>query len=205
MTYKEIRNEAKKDFQDVVNFAVKKASSYEREIKKSKIFPLRFKPIKYISKRFNEYYILFQANSKKDWKNNNIFLTILCIYESEKGLNAIMFYEERSKCAIYSTHFFSRYRSRYLKDKALSTEDVILHYFKYNTANYGKIVDDCQHFTATCEHGVCFGQVIDNENIRRFKTFVGFDMLFDSQDEYRNEFFQLLHIERNKIQNVLVN
>lgn len=116
-----------------------------------------------------------------------------------------MFYEERSKCAIYSTHFFSRYRSRHLKDKALSTEDVILHYFKYNTANYGKIFDDCQPSTATCEHGVCFGQVIDNENIRRFKTFVGFDMLFDSQDEYRNEFFQLLQIERNKIQNVLVN
>lgn len=116
---------------------------------------------------------------------------IVCVYDNGKGLSTVKF-NKQDKISIFPCHFFSRYRSRYLKDDNLSAKDVILHFHTNNTNAYGEVVDDDFNFALTCNDGVMLGTISEDGSIVVNKTFVGFDMLFDSQDEYKNEFYDLL-------------
>lgn len=195
MSIKEIYDEIMKDYHELVDYAERKKKQYERPIKKSNIFPMHFKPIEYRSSRNNKYYMIFRAYKKKDWKD--IHNTTICTYDNEDGLHAVMIY--KTTIAIYPPHFFSRYRERYLLDRALSSKDVILHYFKDNAVAYGEWSNDGDYLAMTTADGVGVGQTFENAKIYLFKTFLGFDMLFPSQDKYRFEFYEF--VEEYKRQN----
>lgn len=195
MNLKEIYNEIMKDYHELVDYAERKKQQYTRPIKKSNIFPLHFKPIEYTSSRNNKYYMIFRAYKKKDWKD--VHNTTICIYDNEDGLHAVMIY--KTTIAIYPPHFFSRYRERYLLDRALSSKDVILHYFKDNAIAYGEWSNDGDYLAMTTTDGVGLGQTFEDAKIYLFKTFLGFDMLFPSQDKYRFEFYEF--VEEYKRQN----
>lgn len=190
MDNKELYKEVQSDFHNVWNYVDSLKSKYQRAIKKSNVFPIEFKPIEYTSPKYNKYYLIFGADRKKDWKDTPV--SIICLYDNGKGLSTVKFHKQKDKISIFPCHFFSRYRSRYLKDNNLSAKDVILHFHKHNTNAYGEVVDYNLNFAMTCNSGVMFGTISDDNSIIVNKTFVGFDMLFDGQDEYKTEFYELL-------------
>lgn len=195
MSLNEIYDEIMKDYHDLINYADRKQKQYERPIKKSNVFPIYFKPIEYTSSRNNKYYMIFRAYKKKDWKD--IHNTTVCIYDNGYGLHTVMIY--KTTIAIYPPHFFSRYRERHLLDGALSSKDIILHYFRDNAVAYGEWSNDGNYLAMTTTDGVGLGQTLGNGKIYLFKTFVNFDMLLPFQDKYRFEFYEF--VEEYKRQN----
>lgn len=190
MTNEEIHKEIKSDFHNVWNYALTKEKAYQRAVKKSNKFPISFKPIEYNSPKRNKYYVILNAYTKKDWKN--IPKTLVCVYDNGRGINAIMISEDAKIISIYSQHLFFRYRSRFLKDEKMTTTEVIQHFFAHNSIAYGEVMDDFLRIGMTCDDGVLFGNVSYDGKIFVQKTFVGFDMLFDSQDEYKEEYYDLM-------------
>ena len=190
MNNKELYKELKSDLQNVRDYVDSVKSRYQRAIKKSNTFPIKFNPIEYTSPKHNKYSLIFGARRKNDWKNTPV--SIICVYDNGKGLSTAKFNKQIDKISIFRCHFFSRYRSRYLKKDDLSAKDVILHFHTNNTNAYGEVIDDDLNFAMTCNDGVMLGAMSADNSIVVNKTFVGFDMLFDSQDEYKNEFYELL-------------
>lgn len=189
MNNKELYKELRNDLPNVWSYVDSVKNKYQRAIKKSNVFPIEFKPIEYTSPKYNKYYLIFGAGRKKDWKDTPV--SIICVYDNGKGLSTAKF-NKQDRISIFPCHFFSRYRSRHLKDDDLSAKDVILHFHTNNANAYGEVVDDDLNFAMTCNDGVMLGTISEDSSIVVNKTFVGFDMLFDSQDEYKNEFYELL-------------
>lgn len=190
MNNKELYKELRSDLHNVWSYVDSVKSRYQRAIKKSNVFPIEFKPIEYTSPKYNKYHLIFGADRKKDWKNTPV--SIICVYDNGKGLSTAKLNKQIDKISIFPCHFFSRYRSRYLKNDDLSAKDVILHFHTNNANAYGEVVDDDLNFAMTCNDGVMFGTMSEDSSIIVNKTFIGFDMLFDSQDEYKTEFYELL-------------
>lgn len=191
MTDNEIYRELDIEFDRVLNYIDNIEHRYRRTILKSKTFPMSFEPKVYISPKKNRFYILFEAKNKKSRKN--LYKTVICVYDNGRGLNVAMYCgNPLEHITIYSSHFFSRYRSRFLKNKDLSTMDVILHFFRNNPNSFGEVTDDDGKMVLTCNDGVMFCKIGNNGKVIVCKTFVSFDMLYDTQSRYKGEFKELL-------------
>lgn len=116
--------------------------------------------------------IFFEARNKKDWERG-ILYTIICLYEKQGGTNVMMFSTVSKGIHIYSPHFFSRYRSRFLKDDSISPLDVIKRFFKINPTATISVVEDSDEFYGTCNEGAVFGK-ITADNVIVLKTFCKF-------------------------------
>lgn len=104
-----------------------------------------------------------------------------------------------SNITIFSPHFFSRYRTRFLKDENVSTLNVIKRYFKINPTAFPSDVEHNDSLTFTCNEGVLFGK-ISCDNVVVVKTFVSFDMLYSSQKEFKEACLDALIKYREEIQ-----
>jgi len=172
---------------------------YRRLIIKSSRFPLYFKPVEYTSKRGNDYLIFFQANTKKDY-DGRILFAVICVHNTKEGLNVMMFVKPPQRnIVIYSPHLFSRYRTRFLKEDSLSSLDVIKRFFKINATTVVNHVGN-DEIVGTCNEGVLLGKFIDGGKVVIYKTFVSFDMLFENQSEYREDYLEWLLKYRAEIQ-----
>ena len=171
---------------------------YRRPIIKSSKFPMYFTPIEFVSRKNNRYLIFFEARNKKDWERG-ILYTIICLYEKQGGTNVMMFSTVSKGIHIYSPHFFSRYRSRFLKDDSISPLDVIKRFFKINPTATISVVEDSDEFYGTCNEGAAFGK-ITADNVIVLKTFVSFEMLHDSQEHIKTDIYNDLIKYRAEIQ-----
>lgn len=198
MTDIEIYQEVRSEYTNVNSYACNISAKYRRTIIKSTKFPLYFKPIEYTTPKGNKCLILFEARCKKD--ANNILYTMVCVFNKNGGLNAMMYTKPPQRnITIYSPHLFSRYRTRFLKDDSLSSIDVIKRFFQINpTAMGGQTKGD--EIACTCNEGVLFGKHIDDGKIIVFKTFVAFDMLFQNQNDYKENLLESLLEYRAEIQ-----
>jgi len=197
MTDIEIYQEVRKEYDKILDYVMRISSKYRRYIIKSTKFPMYFKPVEYTSSRGNSYIIFFEARTKKD--SENILFTIISVY-NKNGLNAIMYCASpQNNIIIYSPHLFSRYRTRFLKDDSLSSTDVINRFFKINPTLNGMEVKD-NEIAYTCNEGVLLGKFVDDGKITILKTFVSFDMLFETQKELKEDLLESLLQYRAEIQ-----
>lgn len=199
MTDIEIYQEGRSEYETILNYIDRIAPKYRRPIIKSSKFPMYFKPVEYKSVKGNLYIIFFEARTKKDYDGRLLF-TIICVYNKNGGLNVMMYNRPPQRnIMIYSPHLFSRYRTRFLKDESLSSIDVIKRFFQINPTSRGMQTRG-DEIACSCNEGVLFGKRIDDGKIIIFKTFVSFDMLFESQDEYKEEILDGLLKYREEIQ-----
>lgn len=194
MSDTEIHIEAKADRYELHNYMERIIQRYRHTIITSHRFPIYFPPITYTSDRKNKYLIFFEARCKKDW--SNLLYTIVCLYDNN-GIYAMTFSESFDKLYLYPPHFFSRYRTRFLKDENIPTLDVIKRFFKINPTTQMEDGDNNEIY-GTCNEGAVFGKREDNRII--YKTFVSFDMLFESQDNIKTELYNKLIEYRVEIQ-----
>lgn len=199
MTDTEIHQEVKSEYPNLVSYMNKITPKYRRPIIKSNKFPMYFEPVEYLSPKGNKYIIFFEARRKKDHDGKMLF-TIICVYNKDKGLNAMMFGDPSQRnIMIYSPHLFSRYRTRFLKDDSLSSMDVIKRFFKINPTLQGGETKE-NEIACTCNEGVLFGKFLDDGKITVLKTFISFDMLSETQKEYKEDLLENLLKYRAEIQ-----
>lgn len=182
MTYKQMQEEF---FYDMNNLLLphlikvydKKA---KRAILKTTKFPVIFNPVYFTSKRQNRWIIMYYAIDKKLAHDACcvILLTVntpegIYVYRKDMGPDDMLI-------TVYPPHFFSRYRSRQLKDDSLTTEEVIINFFKNNFDGITISLDNIAE-TAIRE-GYALGQVLSKEfKINMMKTFITSKMLKEDQ------------------------
>lgn len=90
----------------------------------------------------------------------------------------------------YTSHFFERYRERFLADDTLTVNDAIAMFFRSNLVFC--LRDGQNDIFAVVPDGVALGSM--KENITLFKTFVSKEMLFEDTQltEYRQAYETLI-------------
>ena len=197
MSDEEIHKEVQRDRYEVHNYMEKIVSRYRHTIVTTPQcqFPLYFPPVTFTSHRENKYLVFFEIRDKKNWLEN-LLCTIVSLYDNN-GIYAITFSVAFDKLYLYSPHFFSRYRTRFLKDENIKPIDVVKRFFKINPTTQFR-TGEGDEFYGTCNEGAVFGKKEGNRFI--FKTFVSFDMLFESQNDIKTELYDRLIKYRAEIQ-----
>jgi hypothetical protein len=202
MTFTEVRDEFKKDWDSVVECELKYGKVFGGVVKKTS-FRQKYPILRLYSaitrERKNKVYVLAKALKRGDW--NNPLMKLYMIWDTPQGKYAIMpmDIDKGSFSCLYviSPHCFSRYRERFLKDEEISNEELINRFMRVNfrwfsipvsedLCKYSEelkdIPSDKEKRVQITFEGVGFSQQMDN-GILLMKTFVAYDMLFPQQAE----------------------
>jgi hypothetical protein len=182
MTYKQMQEEF---FYDMHNLLLPHLIKvYDKRAKRAIIkttkFPVIFNPVYFTSKRLNRWIIMYYAIDKKLAHDACcvILLTVntpegIYVYRKDMGPDNMLI-------TVYPPHFFSRYRSRQLKDDSLTTEEVIVKFFKNNFD--GMIARRENIAESAIREGYALGEVLSLEcNLVMMKTFITNKMLKEDQ------------------------
>lgn len=180
-----LRKEMQNDiFENIVPYLNRNYDSkIRRAIVKSTRFPMIFNPIHYFSKKTNiDWLIFYYAINKKMAED------AACIAVTEVQTNEGTYVYEyvvagEHNIFIFPPHFFSRYRSRFLKDDAMSKQELINQFIKNSFIGImlalGTGRDKC---AISFQDGYAIGDVISwQEHIFMFKTFISKDLLRKDQ------------------------
>lgn len=193
MTVQEIHKEVMEDLRSIADKIKDYKEEFEKIVQKSTHFPVT-KVYHYDTlKKKNRFTITFMAPTISHW--DKPILSMYTVYKRPEGKYAVAPAIELNLISIYPPHFFKRYRDRILKNKALSNEEVINHYFDKDWGFMGTVVNDKfesvfhsfeqMHkdekisFVAATSQGFCFGERQGCVNI--IKTIISEDMLYDDQ------------------------
>lgn len=212
MTHIEVFNNILSDQKNFVYWIEKNAPKALKAFSKQFKFP-KFQIIDYehqVSK--NKYLLFFGLQNQESSLEAKVFL-VYC-YENEKYFIDFGFspkYDDISKSqiailSIYTSHFFKRYKERFLNDETLTIKDVIGNYFSrltnINLLNINEdIINDYKEkygefsFAALTNNGLCLGEhrVYKSElpcekgkanevAVNIFRTFVSKDLLTKKQE-----------------------
>ncbi|SHE59916.1 hypothetical protein SAMN05444405_102167 [Bacteroides luti] len=182
MTYKQMQEEFFYDMNNLLLPHLIKVydKRAKRAILKTTKFPIIFNPVYYTSKRQNRWIIMYYAIDKKLAHDAScvILLTVntpegVYVYRKDMGSFDMLI-------TVYPPHFFSRYRSRQLKDNSLTTEEVIIQFFKNNFD--GIIARRDNIAESALREGYALGEVLSREyNLTMMKTFITSKMLREDQ------------------------
>lgn len=182
MTYKQMQEEFFYDMNNLLLPHLIKVydKRAKRAILKTTKFPIIFNPVYFTSKRQNRWIIMYYAIDKKLAHDACcvILLTVdtpegVYVYRKDMGTDDMLI-------TVYPPHFFSRYRSRQLKDDSLTTEEVIIKFFKNNFD--GMIARKENIAEAAIREGYALGEVLSMEcNLVMMKTFITNKMLKEDQ------------------------
>lgn len=154
-----------------------------RAIIKSTRLPMIFNPIHYFSKTANnDWYIFYYAMNKRCAQDP----TCLAVSEvqTEEGTYVYEYVVAGDhKIYIFPPHFFSRYRSRFLKDENISRREMVDRYIK---SSYSGIAIALGMGHEKCaisfQDGYAIGDIISREEgIYIFKTFISKELLRKDQ------------------------
>lgn len=195
MSLREIHNELKSDYSNVVTKKDLFFKEFRRLVLKASNFPFTrtyecTTPIKK-----NLFVITFSAPSRR--YENKPEYSAYVVYNTAKGKYLASLIIQQDIITIYSPHFFRRYRERILKDDLISNDEIIRNYIKKDRGFTGgfvtKQVEDCfksfeeQHkeepvnFAGATLDGYCFGFKEGNNIIVR--TIISPEMVKDDQRE----------------------
>jgi hypothetical protein len=182
MTYKQMQEEFFYDMHNLLLPHLNKVydKRARRAILKTTKFPVIFNPVYFTSKRQNRWIIMYYAIDKKLAHDACcvILLTVntpegIYVYRKDMGPDDMLI-------TVYPPHFFSRYRSRQLKDNSLTTEEVIVKFFKNNFD--GMIARREKIAESAIREGYALGEVLSWEcNLTMMKTFITSNMLKEDQ------------------------
>ena len=165
-------------------------SDYKRIIfSRSRPGPIFFRPVEIKSSAGNDYYMQAFSYNKASFKKSGLRYYSFLHYYNKKGMTVVIdtalnlvtneFY------AIFISHFFERYRERYLKDQSADIKDTVFSYFKANQGGTFTPVPSDKYkdsFYCAVNDGVALGSKI-NDKILLVKTFITYEMLRGEQIE----------------------
>ena len=174
----EKRLEIQKDKSEIISFMVSVVNrpDYKKKKKKSIRFPYNYEA-SFKSKRGNRYNCIFTITDKKSIINP--LISVSTTLDTDKGTYVLRYDVVIGSVAIFTPHFFKRYRERFLKDDIISPEEVRKKYLKRNpiVTITNKEVGDA---VASCKDGYIYARLKDDRTII-YVTFVSLDMLSDEQ------------------------
>ncbi len=182
MTYKQMQEEFFYDMHNLLLPHLIKVydKRAKRAILKTTKFPIIFNPVYFTSKRQNSWIIMYYAIDKKLAHDACcvILLTVntpegIYVYRKDLGPSNMLI-------TVYPPHFFSRYRSRQLKDDSLTTKEVIVKFFKNN---FDGMIARRENIAETAiREGYALGEVLSLEcDLVMMKTFITSKMLREDQ------------------------
>ncbi len=157
---------------------------------------IRLKPMHFHSKTTSlNHCILMSSLGKKDFKEKGPFYVIYSYFYKDYGLYAFLFLSQKElNMAVYTPHFFDRYRERFLKDPTMDKMKVIERFFTYNGLSDIVFVKNEKYqnsFFGRCKDGVVLGTRY-SDKIIEIKTFLSDDELKDEQIDWSNHTFESL-------------
>lgn len=190
MTYIEIDKTYRQIIQDARPKIDAAARKFGGIVKKTRVFPCS-RVIQVETKEKTTLHLAFRADKPSKWDSPK-----LCIYSSfyyKDGLNAISISGTEGEVDIYTAHFFKRYKERLVKDRTISSEDLIKRFMLINTdmlwyknssifsLAYKKHErEEVTQLATRIEEGNCFAERLGPKLII-MKTYISDDMLGEEQ------------------------
>lgn len=162
MTLEELTKEIKTDFKEVNGRWNNYKQKFKRLAHKRTVFPW-FWETKIKTRRFNEWYISYYAETKKEVDIVRAKFLLMFTYKSQLWAGTVI----DDRALIFPSHFFERYKERYMKihkdNPILSGKDIMMLFFILN--------DNCCYFTSEkeenirgfCNDGIFLGDWIGDE------------------------------------------
>ena len=201
MTYKEAFEEINKDYEDIQKGEQKICQQFTRFLlKTTRRFPILQRYTYTTPVRKNK--LCFICTSSKRNIDAQSGISIYIIWDNAYGKNVIwmnkLVHDRRNGryglIVVMTSHLFSRYRERFLKDQDMTNEEVINHFMERNCQMVGTDISNellpgsmeledrsKLKIAYVSQQGVSFGVVVETEVVL-MKTFVSYDMLYPNQE-----------------------
>lgn len=195
----EKRQDIQKDRRDLIDFfeTILQRADYRRKVKKATHFPFVYIAT-FKSRRGNRYKIIVTPTDKKSGLTNPI-LSVYTSLDTKEGTYILRYDWVLDHVSIFTPHFFRRYRERFLKDEALSSEEVRDKFLLRNqnlSSGNGKVAEDI----GTCRDGYIYIRRKDiNTNV--CVTFVSPEMLTDEQQRDRAALLEVIKKHEERVTN----
>lgn len=195
----EARQELQKDRQGLIGFipSILERADYRRRVKKATRFPFNYTAT-FKSSRGNKYKVILTPTDKKKGAANPL-LSVFTSLDKKEGTYILRYDMVTEHVSIFTPHFFKRYRERFIKDEALSSEEVR---DKFLLRNFNITVNSKteKETVGTCLDGYIYIRNKDR-NTSICVTYVSPDLLTEEQKENRADLLQSIkeHEERLKI------
>lgn len=195
----EARQELQKDKWELIRFprSVTERADYIRRVKKATRFPFNYIAT-FKSSRGNRYKVILTPTDKKKGAANPL-LSVFTSLDKKEGTYILRYDMVTEHVSIFTPHFFKRYRERFLKDEALSSEEVR---DKFLLRNFNITVKDkmADETVGTCLDGYIFIRNKDR-NTSVNVTFYSPDMLTEEQRNNRADLLQAIKKHEEKVLN----
>ncbi len=200
MTYEEIAQEMINDLQGIVKYKRKERAKILRKKVLSQLNSerlVRIPPYHFHSNSSGlNYCLILYSMGRKDYNARKEACSIISYFYKDYGLYAFMLLGTIKPClAVYTPHFFDRYRERFLKDKTISKVKAMEDFFLYN-ANAGAVFPKDSKYEnaifARGKDGIMLGNRY-SELILEFKTFLTFEDLKEGQIDLSDKSLKILH------------
>lgn len=195
----EKRQDIQKDRRDLIDFfeTILQRADYRRRVKKATHFPFVYIAT-FKSRRGNRYKVIVTPTDKKSGLTNPI-LSVYTSLDTKEGTYILRYDWVLDHVSIFTPHFFRRYRERFLKDEALSSEEVRDKFLLRNqnlSSGNGKVAEDI----GTCRDGYIYIRRKDiNTNV--CVTFVSPEMLTDEQQRDRAALLEVIKKHEERVTN----
>lgn len=185
MTPYALRMEMQNDiFENIVPYLNRNYDSkIRRAIIKSTRFPMIFNPIHYFSRKTNNDWFIFYYAVDKKLAEDAACIAVTQVQTDEGTYVYEYVVAGDHNIHIFPPHFFSRYRSRFLKDDSLGKQELINQFIKNSYIGIMHITPTGQEKCAlSFQDGYAIGDIISRkEHIYMLKTFISKDMLKEDQ------------------------
>lgn len=189
MTLAEVATEIQSDYKEVINRWEKFEPKFNRIRMKKKSYPW-FWETTVMTKRKNEWNIIFYAYSKKD--ASIIIPRIYLSFRYENSTWAASFIKGHNQILIFSAHFLERYIERFLetdkKEMECPIKDLVKYFFLRNNhiACYKSEIEDS--LRGFCEDGMFLGDWL-SDSVALVKTYLSRNELKPNQ---YTEFYEIV-------------
>lgn len=159
--------------------------SRRKEILRSKHFPMQYTSKWKSPFTHNIWTITLTIKNKEAFYAPEVFC--YCRFNTHWGVDVVFpnydLVNGRLEVVHITTHFFKRYRTRYLviQKKDLQHVDVVDEFIQANALIHFPIRKSTGHFTCCVTGGIAFGEY--DRDITRFTTFVSYEMLKEMQEK----------------------
>lgn len=185
MTPYALRMEMQNDiFENIVPYLNRNYDSkIRRAIIKSTRFPMIFNPIHYFSRKTNNDWFIFYYAVDKKLAEDAACIAVTQVQTDEGTYVYEYVVAGEHNIHVFPPHFFSRYRSRFLKDDTMSKQELINQFIKNSYIGIMHISSSLQEKCAmSFQDGYAIGDIISRrERIYMLKTFISKDMLKEDQ------------------------
>lgn len=185
MTPYALRMEMQNDiFENIVPYLNRNYDSkIRRAIIKSTRFPMIFNPIHYFSRKTNNDWFIFYYAVDKKLAEDAACIAVTQVQTDEGTYVYEYVVAGDHNIHIFPPHFFSRYRSRFLKDDTMGKQELINQFIKNSYIGIMHITPTGQEKCAlSFQDGYAIGDIISRkEHIYILKTFISKDLLKEDQ------------------------